>query len=315
MTHRSHALILALGTSVVVAACGGGSGGAAGATVNAAQTGTLSVAVTDAPIDGVTGVTVEFAGVAVKPADGEPMTFEFDAPLAVDLAALTGETSALLLDGETLPAGRYEWLRLDVNADCDAFIDSFVDTASGARIELAVPGASGPQLSGGFTVSADRETSFVIDWDLRSALGAPNGGACYKLRPSLRVVDQSAYGVIQGAVATSEVESSMCSSDVNTLAGNAVYVFEGSNVVPDDIDGIAPDPITTANILRDIDSGTYRYTAAFLPPGDYTVAFTCQGRADRVPDDDAAAPDDDLAFSPAVNAQVTAGDITVADID
>lgn len=318
MTNRTTAYVTLFLATGAIGACGGGGGSDAPA--NNANSlpanGSLSVAITDAPVDNVAAVAVEFAGITVKPSDGEAIAFEFAQPVTIDLAALTGETSAMLLDEQSLPAGDYDWLRLDVNADCDAFIDSYVDTIDGARIELEVPSARGVQLSGGFTVTAASDTSFVIDWDLRKALVAPNGSSCYKLRPSLRVVDMTAYGVIQGSVAAGLVEADNCSADPNTLAGNAVYVFSGSDVTPDDIDGQEPDPLLTTNVLYEVDTATYRYTAAFLPPGDYTAAFTCQGRDDRVPDDTPAADSsDDIVFGSSVNATVVAGEITGADID
>ena len=82
--------------------------------------------------------------------------------------------------------------------------------------------------------------------------------------------------------------------------------------MPDDIDGIAPDPITVADVRLDDASGEYRYQALFLAPGSYTVAFTCQAADDKVPDADnpGADVDDAIAFTAGMDATVVADQTT-----
>lgn len=314
MNGSSAPLTLIAVTTVFLAACGGSSGDSP---APIESNGSLTVQITDAPVDGVTAVTVEFDGLSVKPTNGDPINIDFAAPVAIDLTTLTGETTADLVIAEPLAAGSYDWLRLSVNADCDAIIDSYVDTNAGGRVELALTDNAVLQVSDGFTVSADQTTSLVVDWDLRRSLLAPGVNACYQLLPTLRVVDRSGFGVIQGTVANTLVEDASCTSDSNTLAGNVVYVYEGANVTPDDIDGNDPDPVTTANVVLDINNSVYSYTAAFLPPGDYTVAFTCNGLDDRVldPSQPSLTVEDNVAFSSPKNATVTAGSITEMDMD
>jgi len=90
-----------------------------------------------------------------------------------------------------------------------------------------------------------------------------------------------------------------CTSDPDTGAGNVVYIYEGADIVPDDIDGIDPDPVTTANVRLNADTGNYEYMAAFLSPGEYTAAFTCQGQDDTIPDEENPGldVDDAIAFT------------------
>ncbi|MEM1261314.1 MAG: DUF4382 domain-containing protein [Pseudomonadota bacterium] len=314
MKESSASLTVVAATTLLLAACGGGS---SGSSAPLEANGSLTVQITDAPVDGVTAVTVEFTGLSVKPASGDPIDIDFATPLAIDLATLTGENTADLITGESIPAGAYEWVRLNVNADCDAVIDSYVDTLAGGQVELSLTDTTGLQISDSFTVNADQTTSLVIDWDLRRSLVAPSINACYQLLPTLRVVDRSGYGVIQGTVASALVEGALCTSDPNSLAGNVVYVYEGANVTPDDIDGNDPDPVTTANVVLDINNTVYSYTAAFLEPGDYTVAFTCNGLDDRVldPSMPSLTVEDDVRFSAPKNVTVTAGAITEMDMD
>jgi hypothetical protein len=260
-------------------------------------TGRLSLFVTDAPVDDATAVVVEFTGVEVKPAGGEALAFDFDAPRSIDLLALSGTDSEGLLEGVEVPAGRYEWVRLAVNA-ATGVEDSWIDLEDGSRHELEIPSGAqtGLKLHSGFNVPAGGAASFTVDFDLRKSVHPPmNEGGAYLLRPTLRIVDNAQVGAIAGTVAAALVTEG-CEP--------AIYVFEGSGVTPDDVDGTAPEPVTTARVELDPGSGQYGYTAGFLSAGEYTVAFTCDA------DDDDPATDDTLAFSGTQPAVVTAGQTT-----
>ena len=154
----------------------------------------------------------------------------------------------------------------------------------------------------------------MIDWDLRSGLTDPVGvESCYKLKPSLRVIDMTEHGSIAGTVDSTLIDAEGCTADVTTLAGNVVYIYEG-DVVPDDIDANDPDPITTTNVtFNEVDG--YRYQAAFLSPGTYTAAFTCQGQDDEIPDD--ANPeldtDEEIVFVGAATVEVVDGQEATVD--
>jgi hypothetical protein len=300
-----NALILAL----FAAGCGGG-----GSSSGGAGTGTISVRITDAPIDGVAEVWVEFDGITLKPADGEQDEYTF-AARSINLKELTDGKTLLLFDQE-VPAGNYNWMKLHVNAEFDGIFDSYVVEDGGGQIELRVPPGR-LKLGNGFTVTANGNSAFVIEWNLRMGLTNPVGQPGYKLQPSLRITDMNEWGTIAGTVLPERLPpvAEACTSDMNTGDGNVVYIYAGSDVVPDDIDGSSPEPLTTADVRLDDASGEYQYMAPFLSPGDYTVAFTCQGRDDRVPDQDQPEldVDDDLDFTPGINARVTDGETTNVD--
>jgi hypothetical protein len=102
------------------------------------------------------------------------------------------------------------------------------------------------------------------------------------MRPTLRIVDTADVGAIAG-----HVDSAL----VTDQCLPKVYVFSGAAVTPDDLEdasGADADPLVVAAVAVENGSTEYSYRAAFLPPGAYTVAFTC--------DDDDAATDDTLAF-------------------
>ena len=116
--------------SMALTGCGGSSGGGSG---------TLNLAITDSPVDGVEQVVVEFTGVSLKPRGGDEFDVVFDEPLTVDLRTLNSGNTAMLLDGEVVPAGAYDWIRLHVNAEFDSVLDSYVVEDGGGQVELRVP--------------------------------------------------------------------------------------------------------------------------------------------------------------------------------
>lgn len=294
------------GISVLVACGGGDSGGS----------GTMTLALTDAPVDGASQIVVEFTGVTVKPKMGSAIDFNFPQPVSQDLLALATGNTHLLLDQQQLPAGDYEWIRLNVNASCDSVDDSYVVTSTGQH-ELNVPSSqnTGLKLVSGFTVLQGGAVSFVIDWNARAGLVAPNGQQCYKLKPALRITDMAQYGTISGTVDAALLTAQGCTSDLNTGAGNAVYVYGGHGVLPDDIDGIDPEPLTTADVRLNDQSGHYEYSATFLPVGPYTVAFTCQAQDDNPPDPDNPQlnADDPIEFTAGHDVDVMNGETAVVD--
>lgn len=258
---------LALG--LALAACGGGGDPA---------TGTLNVAVTDAPVDDATAVVVEFNGVAIKRAgaDEEVITF---APRTIDLLALQGGGTADLLEGTTVTAGQYEWMRLLVNATGND-LASYLQKADSTQVPLRVPSGSqsGLKLVSGFTVPAGGTASFTIDFDLRKSITLPaSDGSPYFLKPALRVVDNTQVGTVTGTVGSTFLQDASCPT---TGAVNVVYVYAGAAVTPDDIGGTGTQPLTGATVAS-ISGGAPTYTAAFLPAGSYTLAFTCQGGSDN----------------------------------
>ena len=104
----------------------------------------------------------------------------------------------MLLDGEEILAGEYEWMRLKVDADPNVAGDSYLQLeASGAACELRIPSGdqTGLKLIRGFTIGAGTTTDFTIDFDLRKSLVAPPGqttivdtcgNQAYLLKPVLR---------------------------------------------------------------------------------------------------------------------------------
>ena len=295
--------IVITSTLLALGACGGGSGSG-----NNGDTGTISLNVTDAPVDGATEVVVEFSGVTLKPVDGDDQVFTFDTPKSIDLIKLQGTLSQPLLESVEIPAGNYSQIRLHVNAEFDSVLDSYITLSDGAQEELRVPSGSqsGLKLNSPFTVDADTANAvYTIDFDLRKSVINPGGQPGHFLKPSLRLVQNLDIGSIAGTVDAALVTAAGCSGD-----GNSVYAFAGPDATVDDV-GSDSEPLTTAVVNLDIGSGNYVYEIGFVHAGEYTLAFTCQAdqdfAADDVDDPDGIA-NDDIAFTTPVNVVVVAGE-------
>lgn len=283
-----------------LAACGGGGGsdGDSGSSGGSTGQSGLSLAITDAPVDDALQVVVSFSSVSIKPSEGEAITFEFEPASSIDLLTLQGNASQILLDAVDVPSGDYEWIRLGVNADdCNASDpESFIELADGSIEPLFVPSGaqSGLKLNSGFSLATGGLGDFVIDFDLRKSVVKPNGRNCHYLKPSMRLVDNLVAGGIVGTVEADLLFDEGCSDS------SAVYVYTGADAAVGD-EGSANPPISSAAVALNEDSGMYEYDAAFLAPGDYTVAFTCQAAADD------AEADDEINFVGAATVNVEAG--------
>jgi Domain of unknown function (DUF4382) len=296
MTHSRFSVIGCALALAALAGCGSGGGDSSGP-----GTGTLRLGLTDAPVDQADAVVVQFTGVELKPRGGTAFSRDFATPKTLDVLALQGTTRALLLDGETVPAGEYEWMRLKVNAD-PAVRDSYV-TIGGQECEMRIPSGAetGLKLVRGFTVAAGTLTDFTIDFDLRKSVVQPPGqradatscdGQVYLLKPALRIVDNLQVGTITGTVDSNLIAASRCVA--STAKPGNVYLFgpyasTDPVPVPDDVDGNpadGADPITTAQV----DPDTFQYTIGFVAAGRYVVAYTC--------DADDATVDADVAPTP-----------------
>lgn len=279
-----------------LAACGGGGSN---------STGQLKFSVADAPVDGATAVVVKFTGVEVKPKNGPAVQFDLSTPRSVDLLATANGTAFVLLGGVTLDAGEYEFARLKVVSDRNT-TDSYIDLQDGSRAPLFVPSGSesGLKLNQGFVVPEGGVRALIVDFDLRRSIVKPQGQQAYTLKPVLRLVDETRIGLVSGTVAASRITAAGCTGDVNTGAGNAVYIYPGTVATPDDIGGSGAQPLVGGPVKFDTASGTYRYTVAYLPAGSYTAAFTCQATSD---DPEA---DNTTVFSAPVSVTVTAGSTT-----
>ncbi len=285
-----------LSTASALLACGGGGSGGS----DDASTGTINLAITDAPIDAANSVIVEFTGVELKREGENAVQYDFETAQSIDLMDLQGTDYELLLSNETVPSGNYEWVRLKVNAEEDSVFDSYIELEDSTQHELRIPSGSqsGLKLVSGFTVTAGGVSSFTIDFDLRKSIVVTGSGK-YMLKPTLRLMDDTTVGSIEGVVDATLV-STECTDA--TVEDGAVYLFSGQDATVVDVQGVDGDPLTTA--LINYDDPDYAYTIGFVAAGDYTIAYTCEADVD---DPEAA---DTLVFVGPTNVTVTADEVS-----
>lgn len=272
--HYPFFLATILLASFVLSSCGGG-------TNNGGGTGYINLNITDAPVDEAAEVTVSFSGLSIKPANGTAFDINFEnakgQPIVkkIDLLSLQGANSLNLLDNYPLAAGKYNWIRLKVISS-ETTTDSYIVLKQGGMTyPLYVPSGdeTGLKLNRGFTILDGQTATFTIDFDLRKSIVDPgNLSSAYKLKPTLRIVENHNAGNITGTV------GSLTLNDVNcTGTDYAVYAFIGAGITPDDMDGIDPDPVSSSML-----NNSFGYGIGFLEQGDYTLAVTCQAAADKV---------------------------------
>ncbi len=289
MKQLTYILLTLLGTTMLIA-CSSGAGNdtnTAGGGRGGIQNGFLSLAITDAPIDDAAEVWVRFDGVELKPASTENVvTLTFKPPMEINLLALQGQNKVQMLTNATLPAGNYDWIKLKVTAKNDGLLDSYIKLDDNSVHELDIPSGSesGLKIIGGLEVIANTPKSMTIDFDLRKSI-VMTGVAQYTLRPVLRIVDDTAVGSIEGTIEVSALSDSDC-PDADPSTGNAVYLYSGLNISPDDIDDIDPEPVASVIPTLNKLTGIFEYEFGFIPSGQYTAAFTCEANLDDPMTDD-----------------------------
>ena len=241
-----------------LAACGGGGGGSADA-----GSGTLRLALTDAPACGFDKVNVTVEKVRVHQsnssadADGGWSEVVLNPARRIDLLSLTN--GALFELGQTpLAAGKYSQLRLVLadNTQANPLANSVVPTG-GTEVALKTP--SGPQsglkIPVHFTVGANQLADFVLDFDACKSVSVVTAGNSgnYNLKPQLRLIPRLLSGVA-GFV------------EVPLANGNTTVSLQQAGVT---LRATTPD-------------STGKFLLQPVLPGSYTLVLTAPGRTTAV---------------------------------
>ncbi|WP_175721898.1 DUF4382 domain-containing protein [Burkholderia anthina] len=205
--------------SLVLAGCGGdGDGG------SSPQTGTLHVAMTDAPSCGFDHVFVTVSQVRVNASsnagdnDAGWSTITLATPQKIDLLSLTNGALADL--GQTaLPAGQYQQVRLVLAQNQGNTLANSVVPTGGAEQALATPSAtqSGYKIITPFTVQPNTLVDLVLDFNACKSI-VQRGNGTYALKPVVTATPTVVSGEISGYVAPAQ-------------AGATVYAEQGGKVV------------------------------------------------------------------------------------
>ena len=176
------AALLAVAASAALVACGGGGDGGV-APAPSPGSGTLRVALTDAPACGFdeVNVTVERVRAHQSASAGENDAGWTDIVVSparkIDL--LTLQNGVLVdLAQTTVPAGNYTQMRLVLVSNKSVPMSNTVKPTGGSEMELDTPSAaqSGLKLINGFTIEPNKTTYLVLDFDAcRSIVSRGNG--------------------------------------------------------------------------------------------------------------------------------------------
>ncbi len=286
---------IVLMSSLALVACGGSGDSKSN------DTGTFSLGLTDGPVENASEVVITFTSVQLH--GEESRVIELDPAMSINLLDYQGASRTMLLDGETFKAGEYQWIRLGVDETA-----SYIEI-DGQQHALEIPSnaQTGLKLNRGFTIGAGSTTDFTIDFDLRKSVHQ-NGTGDYKLRPTLRIVDNLEVNTVTGTVADALVEDESCNNGDNNDVGNAVYLFSGSDATVQDLQDNTTDPLATASVVYNLESSAYEYELGYVPVGEYVIAFTCDATLDIYNEDNSEV----MAFSEGFPVNVTTeGDVVV----
>lgn len=303
-THNSLRMTMLAAAALILAACGSDS---------KPGTGTISLFMTDAPVDEAHAVIIAMTEFEFKPANGPsfrvPVT---EAGRDLNLLAFTNGEAALVIDGEEVPAGDYQWLRIFFDEDASYVVLE----EGGGTYPLFVPSGAqtGYQLVSGFTVPVNDSVEYILDFDLRKSLHSPPGlggpsgeDRVFLLRPTVRIMNAAETGGAWGVVADDLL--AMSNDEATCAGGDAVYAFEGPGVDPLGADVL---PLVSDVVELNETEGWHEYQFGYLLPGDYTLAFTCSASADDgVPD---SYPLEGLEFSETINVTVVEAEHKRCDI-
>ncbi len=283
---------LAFGATAL-SGCGGGGGQSSFAQ------GTLSVNLTDAPIDGAAEVRVVFTGIDLQRADGQLISLDFGTTngqpntKSIDLITLQNGVTGALTQGADVPAGDYQWMRLKVLATKDTQGQSYIKMLTGEQYPLWIPSGAetGLKLVRPFTVAQGSTTRLLIDFDLRKSITAPPGlDPNYILRPTLRLMDELQVGKITATVDLAALATAQLGAGAPVTGCKAgLYLFSTGSAVPDDQDGSSTDgadPIVYQPVVYDGVNTKVPVTIPFVAVGTYTLAATCNFDVDKADSDD-----------------------------
>jgi hypothetical protein len=195
------AALLAVAASAALVACGGGGGGDV-APAPAPSSGTLRVALTDAPACGFdeVNVTVERVRAHQSASAGENDAGWTDIVVSparkIDL--LTLQNGVLVDLGQaTAPAGNYTQMRLVLVSNKSVPMSNTVKPNGGSEMELDTPSAaqSGLKLINGFTIEPNKTNFIVLDFDACKSI-VKRGNGTYGLKPVIHMMAMTGTAIV-----------------------------------------------------------------------------------------------------------------------
>ncbi|ACL70222.1 DUF4382 domain-containing protein [Halothermothrix orenii] len=158
------------------------------------ETGEIQLLLTDAPADNVEKLLVTISRIETHN-DEEGWFTILEEEKEFDLLELQGVSE--LIGKDYLPEGHYTQMRVYVSKA------RVQESGKDSTEPVDIPSAdqTGIKLVNSFTVSPDKVTVLLLDFDARKSLIYPNNK--YKLKPTIRIIEKVISGDIQGKVVDS----------------------------------------------------------------------------------------------------------------
>jgi hypothetical protein len=196
-------VVLSVSMMTLITGCGGGGG-------TTATTSTVSMSVTDAPIDdeNVDGVYVTFTALRYQYNDSNDSWQDVDlnGSRTINLLALQ-DGNYTVLDTTELPAGEIRHVRFVLDLD-NCYITFKDDTQTQLKLDIPSGGQTGYKSVNGFVIATGGVTNITADFDVRKSVTVTGKGV-YKLKPTIRLVDNIEIGEIDGTLNVDANNSAM----------------------------------------------------------------------------------------------------------
>ena len=207
----------------------------------------------------------------------------------IDLLKYRGQTQLLVIENLELDSTSYSEIEVsvldgDINRSYAQEADDSLKEINAPQAGLSLPGI---KLSGG-------EQVFTIEFGLAQSLQYQSIDDNYLLSTDgVRVEDNATAAGLSGRVDSGLFDTvSPCVEKTEPELGNRIYLYEGtglsddqladvftqssSTIVPED----AVAPYAVATLVKNSLTGGWEYSLGFIPPGDYTLAFSCDTAED-----------------------------------
>jgi opacity protein-like surface antigen len=248
--HTLIAFVLSLTLMTLITGCGGGGG-------TTSNTGTVSLKLTDAPIDdeNVAGVYVTFTALRYQYKDSNESWQDVDLneSRTINLLDLQDGNTTLLNKVE-LPAGEIQHVRFVLDTD-NCYITFKDDTNTSLVLEVPSGDQTGYKSTNGFVIAAGGTTNITADFDVRKSVTVTGQGR-YKLNPTIKLIDNIEVGEINGTMTL----------DAN---GSKVIVYAYTDGSFDESESNVTSNFGNAVLSTDATDGSY--TLPWLTTGVYDL--------------------------------------------
>ena len=249
--HKLIAFVLSLTLMTLISGCGGGGG------TSDSTTGTVSLSLTDAPIDdeNVKGVHVTFTALRYQYKDSNDSWQDVDLneTRTINLLELQDGNTTMLNQVE-LPAGEIAHVRFVLDTS-NCYI-TFHDDTPQQYLEVPSGDQTGYKSTNGFVIAAGGTTNITADFDVRKSVTVTGNGK-YKLNPTIRLIDNIEVGEINGTM---------------TLDANGskviVYAYEDGGFDSNETNATNP---SFENAVLSTDATDGSYTLPWLTTGVYDL--------------------------------------------